>query len=177
MDGYQHAAAREDSVSDTKHGIQRSLRALEWLNFFLADVQTGLGPCLAAYLASNGWNPDRQCFHRVACSLCQLYRAIFVVAALLAVPAAASLFVADARQIDYARARGCNRKQGHANAPAEGLSSLLKDRVLLYFLACVFLFHLANAAMCHNLERCYRRTIQKRLSRSCPRAFSSRNWS
>jgi hypothetical protein len=38
---------------------QRSLRALEWLNFFVADVQTGLGPFLAAYLASSGWNPER----------------------------------------------------------------------------------------------------------------------
>lgn len=37
----------------------RSLRALEWLNFFLADVQTGLGPFLAAYLASSGWSPSR----------------------------------------------------------------------------------------------------------------------
>ena len=27
--------------------------------FFLADVQTGLGPFLAAYLASNHWNPAR----------------------------------------------------------------------------------------------------------------------
>jgi len=35
----------------------RSLRAVEWLNFFLADVQTGLGPFLAAYLAASGWNP------------------------------------------------------------------------------------------------------------------------
>lgn len=33
--------------------------ALEWLNFFLADVQTGLGPFLAAYLAAAGWNPER----------------------------------------------------------------------------------------------------------------------
>src|SRR6201990_1968428 len=33
-----------------------SLRALEWLNFFVADVQTGLGPFIAAYLASAGWN-------------------------------------------------------------------------------------------------------------------------
>ncbi len=38
---------------------QRSLRAVEWLNFFLADVQTGLGPFLAAVLASAGWNPAR----------------------------------------------------------------------------------------------------------------------
>jgi MFS family permease len=38
---------------------QSSLRALEWLNFFVADVQTGLGPFLAAYLAASGWNPER----------------------------------------------------------------------------------------------------------------------
>jgi MFS family permease len=35
----------------------RALRPVEWLNFFLADVQTGLGPFLAAYLASNHWTP------------------------------------------------------------------------------------------------------------------------
>lgn len=32
-----------------------SVRALEWTNFFLADVQAGLGPFVAAYLASVGW--------------------------------------------------------------------------------------------------------------------------
>lgn len=37
----------------------RSLRALLATNFFLADVQTGLGPFLAAYLASSGWKPGR----------------------------------------------------------------------------------------------------------------------
>ena len=46
-------------MSGTTQGKQRSLRSLEWLNFFLADVQTGLGPFLAAYLASSGWNPAR----------------------------------------------------------------------------------------------------------------------
>lgn len=35
---------------------RRTLRSLEWLNFFVADVQTGLGPFVAAYLASSGWN-------------------------------------------------------------------------------------------------------------------------
>jgi MFS family permease len=35
----------------------RTVHAIEWLNFFLADVQTGLGPFVAAYLASSGWNP------------------------------------------------------------------------------------------------------------------------
>lgn len=36
-----------------------SIRALEVTNFFLADVQTGLGPFLAAYLAGAGWEPGR----------------------------------------------------------------------------------------------------------------------
>jgi len=37
----------------------QSLHALEATNFFLADVQTGLGPFLAAYLAGAGWEPGR----------------------------------------------------------------------------------------------------------------------
>jgi MFS family permease len=35
---------------------RRSLRGLDWLNFFLADVQTGIGPFLAIYLAGYNWN-------------------------------------------------------------------------------------------------------------------------
>jgi MFS family permease len=234
-------------VTNSIHSKLRSLRSLEWLNFFLADVQTGLGPFLAAYLASSGWNPGRvgyaltfgglvtvamqtpagaviDAVHRkrtlLAVSLGVLvagafllmgrlspmsvysaqfliggsgaflaptvaaitlgiagggafdkqfgknqafnsagnvftallvayvsykfgYRAIFVIAALLAIPAAVSLFAVDAKQIDYARARGSIQEQGNA----EGLSSLFKDRVLLCFLTTAFLFHLANAAM------------------------------
>src|ERR1700733_10678370 len=38
---------------------KRSLHALEATNFFLVDVQTGLGPFLAAYLAGSGWEPGR----------------------------------------------------------------------------------------------------------------------
>jgi Na+/H+ antiporter NhaD/arsenite permease-like protein len=44
-------------ANDDMQGKHQSLRLLEWLNFFLADVQTGVGPFLAAYLASSGWNP------------------------------------------------------------------------------------------------------------------------
>ncbi|CAN7368343.1 MFS transporter [Trinickia sp. LjRoot230] len=33
----------------------RSLRALDWLNFFLANVQTGFGPFIASYLTSHKW--------------------------------------------------------------------------------------------------------------------------
>jgi MFS family permease len=40
-------------------GKKKSIRALEAANFFLADVQTGLGPFLAAYLAGAGWTPGR----------------------------------------------------------------------------------------------------------------------
>jgi len=29
---------------------------LDWLNYFIADVQTGVGPFIAIYLAGNGWN-------------------------------------------------------------------------------------------------------------------------
>jgi predicted MFS family arabinose efflux permease len=236
-------------VSDGTQAKQRSLRSLEWLNFFLADVQTGLGPFLAAYLASSGWNPGRvgyaltfgglvavamqtpagavidavhrkrallwvslgvlvagafllmghlspmtvysaqfliggagpflgptvaaitlgivgarafdkqfgknQAFNSAGNVFTALlvayvsykfgYRAIFVIAALLAIPAAVSLFAIDPKQIDYARARGAGEEKGQTKA--EGLSSLLKDRVLLCFLATAFLFHLANAAM------------------------------
>lgn len=238
-------------LSDSTRASQRSVRPLEWLSFFLADVQTGLGPFLAAYLASSGWNPGRVGYaltfgglvsvamqtpagavidsvHRkravLAASLGVLfagalllmghlspirvyaaqfliggsgpflaptvaaitlgivgaavfdkqfgrnqafnsagnvftallvgyasykfgYRAIFLIAALFAIPAAVSLFLIDAKQIDYARARGAVQKQGQKKVQAEGLSALLKDRVLLYFLATAFLFHLANAAM------------------------------
>jgi MFS family permease len=35
---------------------RRSLLSLDWLNFFLADVRTGVGPFLAIYLATQHWN-------------------------------------------------------------------------------------------------------------------------
>jgi MFS family permease len=37
----------------------QTLRGLDWLNFLLADVQTGVGPFLAIYLAAYGWNEQR----------------------------------------------------------------------------------------------------------------------
>jgi predicted MFS family arabinose efflux permease len=38
---------------------KRTLHALDWLNFLLADVQTGVGPFLAIYLAGYKWNEER----------------------------------------------------------------------------------------------------------------------
>jgi predicted MFS family arabinose efflux permease len=45
-------ADRQGAGSPSK----RSLFGLDWVNFFLADVQTGVGPFLAIYLAGYGWN-------------------------------------------------------------------------------------------------------------------------
>jgi predicted MFS family arabinose efflux permease len=44
------------SGSEKKSAAKPTLRGLDWLNFFLADVQTGVGPFLAIYLAKYGWN-------------------------------------------------------------------------------------------------------------------------
>ncbi len=41
------------------HPSGPTLRGLDWLNFLLADVQTGVGPFLAIYLAAYGWNEER----------------------------------------------------------------------------------------------------------------------
>jgi len=50
----------ESSATDlTPTASRRTLRGLDWLNFFLADVQTGVGPFLAIYLAAYGWNEER----------------------------------------------------------------------------------------------------------------------
>lgn len=49
------AATAHHAVSQPVNEKRSSVRALEWTNFFLADVQAGLGPFVAAYLASIGW--------------------------------------------------------------------------------------------------------------------------
>jgi MFS family permease len=46
---------RDQAQKPSKH----SLRALDSLNFFLADVQTGVGPFLAIYLAGYAWDEER----------------------------------------------------------------------------------------------------------------------
>jgi MFS family permease len=42
--------------TDDQSPSRKTLRGLDWLYFFLADVQTGVGPFLAIYLAKCGWN-------------------------------------------------------------------------------------------------------------------------
>jgi MFS family permease len=246
-------SAAPSSLSN--HGCpsdRRTLRSLAWLNFFVADVQTGLGPFIAAYLASSGWNAahvgyaltfgglvtvavqtpagaivdaSRRKRLLVAVSLAVLasgaallllhhgavavylaqfligatgpflaptiaaitlgivgarlfdrqfgknqafnsagnvftailvalvsyefgYRFIFTVAIVLAIPAFLALLGIDARQIDYARARGAGAtKRDGKQARTAGILPLMQDRVLISFLAASFLFHLSNAAM------------------------------
>lgn len=250
-------------MSAEKSGKKKSIRSIEWLTFFLADVQTGLGPFLAAYLAANAWNPARvgyaltfgglvtvvsqtpvgalidsvrhkralmagglallvagalllmgklnsievyfaqlfigssaallaplvtaitlgvvgaaafdrifgkiQSFNSAGNVFTALlvayisytfgYRLIFALAAGLAIPAAISLFCIDPSEIDYAKARGAtDGKEANTN---ERFSVLLKDRVLISFLAAAFLFHLANAAMLPELGELLARDTPK----------------
>ncbi len=49
-------SARAGDGAYGSRASKRSLRGLDWLNFFLADVQSGVGPFLAIYLAGWGWN-------------------------------------------------------------------------------------------------------------------------
>jgi hypothetical protein len=49
-----------DASVETKTSPSRqTLLGLDWLNFLLADVQTGVGPFLAIYLAGYKWNEER----------------------------------------------------------------------------------------------------------------------
>ena len=41
-------------AGDARTPSARTLHGLDWFNFFLADVQTGIGPFLAIYLAGYG---------------------------------------------------------------------------------------------------------------------------
>ena len=232
---------------------KKSIRALEATNFFLADVQTGLGPFLAAYLAGAGWAPGRvglalsvggiitvllqapagaivdqlrskrlilviasavlavgalllsltatpwavyasqaliggagpflgptlaavtmgivgvrffdrqfgknQSFNSAGNVFCALLvggvshlfgnRAIFITAALLTIPTILATLAIKSGDIDYDLARGGARQVEGKEIPARAsvIQTLLRDRILLVFLACAFLFHFANAAM------------------------------
>ena len=228
-----------------------SIRALQATNFFLADVQTGLGPFVAAYLASAGWQPGRvgqaltvagivtvlmqspagwlvdrierkrliliggivvlaagalllassqrpvivdasqmliggsgaflgptlaaitmgivgiKLFDRqfgrnqgynsagnlfaaaVIAGVSHFFgmRAIFVAAAALTIPTILCTLSIRRTDIDPELARGgCDKEETEGGGRAV-LGKLLRDKVLLAFLFCAFLFHLANAAM------------------------------
>ena len=45
----------ETPKNQDRHPSVRSHRGLDWFAFFLADIQTGWGPFVAAYLTSKNW--------------------------------------------------------------------------------------------------------------------------
>src|SRR5215207_845900 len=45
----------DEPVLEEHHPSRRSERGLDWFAFFLADIQTGWGPFVAAYLTSKAW--------------------------------------------------------------------------------------------------------------------------
>jgi MFS family permease len=51
------SASPANTASTSPASKPKSIPYLQWLNFLIADVQTGVGPFLAAYLAANHWNP------------------------------------------------------------------------------------------------------------------------
>jgi MFS family permease len=51
---------------------QRSLRGLDWLNFFVANVQTGFGPFIAVYLTENRWTTTEIGFALTIGTICSL---------------------------------------------------------------------------------------------------------
>jgi MFS family permease len=53
------AGRKAPKDGSAKEPSRRALRGLDWLNFLLADVQTGVGPFLAIYLAGYGWDEQR----------------------------------------------------------------------------------------------------------------------
>jgi MFS family permease len=53
--GTGRGAPREIPAPPPGPASKQSLRGLDWVNFFIADVQTGFGPFLAVYLTSHAW--------------------------------------------------------------------------------------------------------------------------
>jgi MFS family permease len=47
--------AAADRAADVPHPSRRSLHALDWFVFFVADVQSGFGPFVAVYLTTQKW--------------------------------------------------------------------------------------------------------------------------
>jgi predicted MFS family arabinose efflux permease len=72
-------------------------------------------------------------------------RSVFILSALLAVPTLGCLSHIRATDIDFRQSRGSAPED--ARKSSGGFRTLLEDRVLLTFLLCAVLFHLANAAM------------------------------
>ena len=47
-----------DAIRPSELPSRQSERGLDWLNFFMADVQTGFGSFVSFYLADHGWSME-----------------------------------------------------------------------------------------------------------------------
>jgi predicted MFS family arabinose efflux permease len=74
-------------------------------------------------------------------------RSLFLVAVLLAVPVWLTLRRIDPKSIDDDAARGDDKQEASRRSHWEKVCAICKDRVLVAFFGCAFLFHFANAAM------------------------------
>ena len=81
-----------------------------------------------------------------ACGYFLSARAVFIVTALLLVPALLALRAIAEDEIDPARAHGAPPRYAGAKPPIRP-GVLMQNRPLLIFAGCLFLFHLANSAM------------------------------
>jgi hypothetical protein len=133
----------------------RTLRALDWLNFLLADVQTGVGPFLAIYLAATtGMSSASELRSRSAESPASWHKPLrgrWWTACTL--PTLLALLSIRPDEIDYQRARGATSGAGRGQ-PARA-SALLADRPLVMFMVCAVLFHFANARCCRCWGKCW----------------------
>jgi hypothetical protein len=59
VDRMKNKSELEIPTETIKTPSRQTLQGLDWLNFFLADVQSGVGPFLAIYLAGYGWDEQR----------------------------------------------------------------------------------------------------------------------
>ena len=98
-------------------------------------------------------------------------RAMFLTAAALTIPTILCVLLIRQDDIDFDLARGKGEQHNDAKEKDDSLITTLRgDRVLFTFLACAFLFHLANAAMLPNWWRCWLVERVSRQRRLCPPA-------
>jgi predicted MFS family arabinose efflux permease len=77
-----NASRASQSSEAGKQASRRSLRGLDALNFFIADVQGGLGPYLAVFLAGERWQPGSiglaMAATSISASVCQIPAGLLV---------------------------------------------------------------------------------------------------
>jgi predicted MFS family arabinose efflux permease len=140
------------------HQAIRARRALLGLNFFMADMQAGIGPFLGVFLAAHGWRPGAigtvMSLGGVAGMASGLlgwmfgFSAVFWLAAAFGVLSIIFVMSIPRDAVDHAAARGLEGEdEDEDEARPKGFQVLLARRPLLVLAACLALFHLGNGGM------------------------------